>query len=100
MIYREELIKTYRTLIRLGHTTKAIKLFKVAKDEMSGGLADERIPADFPKETLDEGTEVELEHTDDSDIAREIAMDHLVEWHDEHGDYNYYKELKKMEAGE
>jgi hypothetical protein len=37
------------------------------------------------------GIEVELEHTNDRDIAREIALDHLFELPD------YYTRLKNME---
>jgi len=36
------------------------------------------------------GIKVELEHTDDIYIAREIAMDHLAE------DPDYYNKLKKI----
>lgn len=39
------------------------------------------------------GVEVEKEHTDDPEIAKKIAMDHLAE------DPQYYTKLKKMEAG-
>jgi hypothetical protein len=37
------------------------------------------------------GMSVEKEHTDDVEIAKEVAMDHLVELPD------YYTRLKKME---
>jgi len=40
----------------------------------------------------DEGTAVEAEHSDNPEIARQIAMDHLVE------DADYYTKLKRMEA--
>lgn len=43
-----------------------------------------------PKE-LEMGIKVELEHTDDKDKAKEIALDHLAELPD------YYTRLKKME---
>lgn len=43
-----------------------------------------------PKELL-KGTKVEHEHTDDDEIARSIAKDHLSE------DKDYYKKLKIME---
>jgi hypothetical protein len=46
------------------------------------------------KKELKNGIKVELEHTNDPKIAKEIAMDHLYE------DFNYYKKLKKMEATE
>lgn len=37
------------------------------------------------------GIEVEKEHTDDEEIAKRIALDHLKEFPD------YYTRLKKME---
>lgn len=46
---------------------------------------------DFIKKQLSDGIEVEMEHTGDSEKAREIAMDHLSEFPD------YYIELAKME---
>ena len=46
------------------------------------------------KSELKKGLEVEKEHTDDEEIAREIAMDHLAE------DPHYYTKLKKMENNE
>jgi hypothetical protein len=39
------------------------------------------------------GVEVEMEHTDDIDLASEIAKDHLVE------DPDYYTKLQKVEEG-
>lgn len=38
-----------------------------------------------------DGTQIELEHTDDIEVARQIAMDHLAE------DADYYRKLKQME---
>jgi hypothetical protein len=46
----------------------------------------------WTKEQEDDGTRVEMEHTDDKDVAREIAMDHLSE------DSEYYNKLRKMEG--
>jgi hypothetical protein len=43
------------------------------------------------KTQLAKGTKVELEHTSDRKVAREIALDHIGE------DPNYYTKLKKME---
>jgi hypothetical protein len=40
---------------------------------------------------LEKGTEHEMEHTDDEDIARRIALDHIVERLD------YYDKLEKIE---
>lgn len=41
---------------------------------------------------LEQGVKVELEHTSDKRVAREIALDHLKELPD------YYDRLKKAEA--
>lgn len=46
----------------------------------------------FDSEELARGIEVELEHTDDKNIAKEVAKDHLTELP------NYYTLLDKMEA--
>lgn len=43
---------------------------------------------------LEMGLKVEMEHTDNMDIAKKIAMDHLAE------DPHYYSKLSKMEKGE
>ena len=51
------------------------------------------IPDDqFDAEQLNMGIEVEREHTDDPELAKEIAKDHLAEFPD------YYTKLKKMET--
>ena len=54
-----------------------------------GGRAAGRIPSSFNTEKLTQGTRVEMEHTSDPEIAREIAMDHLME------DPRYYEKLLK-----
>ena len=59
--------------------------------KIPGGLASEKSPVDFDRKQLADGTAVELEHTSDRAIAREIAMDHLTE------DPDYYRKLKKIE---
>lgn len=60
-------------------------------DMIPGGFADEKDPSDFDPEALAKGIKVELEHTDDEDMAREIAMDHLTEFE------FYYDALDLME---
>ena len=62
------------------------------KDLLPGGLADKKLPSQFPAEQLAQGTEVEVEHTDDRRKALEIAMDHLVE------DPAYYTKLETIEG--
>jgi hypothetical protein len=72
--------------------SKAGKSLK--KDELAGGLADDKTAKDFDKKKLKQGSKVEREHTSDKKIAREIAMDHLAE------DKNYYKKLKQIEKSD
>ena len=70
-------------------------------NEIKGGLADKisieelskkhKVSVDEIVEQLLKGIEVELEHTNDKDKSKEIAMDHLFEMPD------YYTKLKKME---
>ena len=62
------------------------------KDLVPGGLADAKRPEDFDPEQLATGVKVELEHTDDENVAREIAMDHLTE------DAEYYVKLREVES--
>ena len=75
----------------------------VIKEEevVEGGLADNKTPEDLalkhdvPMELiqvmLQWGIDVEMEHTDDKAMAKEIAMDHLAE------DPVYYHTLKEVE---
>jgi hypothetical protein len=62
-----------------------------AKDKLIGGLGDYRPDSDFDPVQLAKGIKVEMEHTNDPQVAKEIARDHLTE----HS--NYYIELEKME---
>lgn len=61
-----------------------MKIIRTAKwvDKLPGGLADGKTPSDYCKQQLEKGTRVEMEHTDDPEIAKEIAMDHLEESED------------------
>lgn len=56
-----------------------------------GGLADKKKPSDFNPKQIEKGMEVELEHTKNRDLSKDIAMDHLEEYS------TYYTELDKME---
>ena len=68
-----------------------IRIAKAWIDHIHGGRADDKTPDDFNENALAKGREVEFEHTDDLDIATEIAMDHLDEFS------NYYDALEEME---
>ena len=73
------------------------------KNKIKGGLADNKTIEDIARKhsvfvgtiqkALEKGIKVELEHTNDKKVAREIAMDHLWE------DGEYYNKLEKMENG-
>lgn len=67
------------------------KKYKLAKENIKGGLADGQPDSKYDKNELEKGIKVEYEHTDKRDIAKEIAKDHLEESDD------YYVELEKME---
>jgi hypothetical protein len=85
---------------------------KIKENELKGGLSDDMTFYDIAKKhdkkgyydiedfvsslkkQLQKGIKVELEHTNDDKVAKEIAMDHLFE------DPNYYDKLKKIEATE
>jgi hypothetical protein len=78
---------------------KRYKLF--IEDEIEGGLADQytceqiankhNVSLEDIMNQLYKGIEVEMEHTDDKELAKEIAKDHLTEYP------YYYDELEKME---
>ena len=65
--------------------------YKKARKGVPGGIADKKKPSDFNKRQLDMGVKVEMEHTSDKDLSKDISMDHLEEFP------NYYTELDKME---
>ena len=68
------------------------KVFNPFVKEMSlkqGDVPDE----EFDPEQLKKGVEIEREHTDDVDVAKQIAKAHLKEFP------NYYTKLKQMEDG-
>lgn len=50
------------------------------------------VPLEELKKALAAGIKVELEHTTDKGVAKEIALDHLAE------DPKYYEKLKKVEG--
>jgi len=62
------------------------------EDLIPGGLADYGDPEQYDQRQLNMGIGVELEHTDNKALAKEIAMDHLHEIKD------YYTRLKRMES--
>ncbi len=64
---------------------------RLFKDQFPGGQGDDKFPLGFDQEQLKQGVKVELEHTEDPEIALEIAMDHLTE------NPYYYEMLKDVD---
>lgn len=60
-------------------------------DQLAGGLADAGPPIGVDPKQVEMGIKVEMEHTSNTDIAREIAYDHLTE------DPDYYTKLATIE---
>jgi hypothetical protein len=60
-------------------------------EEIKGGIGDYRPDEEFDPEQLRRGTNIEMEHTNDPDKAKEIAKDHLTE------DPTYYLKLMQID---
>lgn len=69
---------------------KGTNKLRPIKELIKGGIADGMSDELFDSVELEKGIKVELEHTDDEMIAKEIAKDHLAE------DSEYYKKLSKI----
>ena len=82
--FDDEIESTDNTTITSGDT-------ETKKDILTGGLADDAEVGDFDPVQLKRGIDIEMEHTKDENLAREIAMDHLTEIPD------YYTRLERME---
>jgi len=60
---------------------------------LPGGIGDSTSISDVDRDELRQGIRHEMEHTDDPQVAVEIALDHLTE------DPQYYTNLKDLEKG-
>jgi len=78
------------------------------KDQIKGGKADNLTPEDLARKhhqfvgtiekEIELGTKIEMEHTNDPEKAREIAMDHIDEFYDYYsGDNGLINMEKKLE---
>jgi hypothetical protein len=86
--------KKATTMIRHHAATEGVEFSGArvaAGDKIPGGLADKGAPEDLDPKQLELGIGVEMEHTDDKAVAKEIALDHLTE------DPEYYSKLKTIE---
>lgn len=73
---------------------RQVQFFKQKQnpEKAVGGLADRMPDSAFDAKQLKRGIKVELEHTTDRKLAKEIAKDHLVE------DPEYYEKLAAIEG--
>jgi len=71
---------------------RALPMARLGKEKIPGGLSEGKDTSDLDPKEMAMGVKVEMEHTGDPALAKEIASDHLVEISD------YYTRLKKMEA--
>lgn len=78
----------FSNLIIIRHLNMSIK---ISKDLIPGGLAD-NIKSNFDPDQISKGINVEMEHTNNPSLAKEIAQDHLTE------DPKYYDHLEEMES--
>jgi hypothetical protein len=72
-------------------------------DKLKGGKGDDVPYSKMNKKQLEMGQKVEMEHTDDPEIAKEIAGDHLAEQLEEGKDkdkQDYYTLLEKIDPHE
>jgi len=60
-------------------------------NKLKGGVGDNKNPAELDRSELNSGIKEEKEHTNDTDVATEIAVDHLTE------EPKYYSKMKKVE---
>jgi hypothetical protein len=79
---------TFKTMLK---ERKGMKLKKSKDDMEKQGVWKKGDPLPADEAAIKKGTKVEMEHTDDPEIARQIALDHLAE------DPKYYDKLEKME---
>jgi hypothetical protein len=68
-----------------------IRTFDRTIDRVPGGAGDHFAPTEFEPEQVERGVLVEMEHTNDPEIAMEIGLDHLVE------DRDYYTKLETID---
>jgi hypothetical protein len=64
---------------------KYIKFFE-QQNQLVGGLGDKANKENFDKDQIEKGLAVEMEHTNNKEIALEIVLDHLTE-HPKYYDY-------------
>ena len=87
-------VPTVREEVLKGGKSDGKTLEDIAKKHDKKGYYDVKDMVSSLQKQLNKGVKVEMEHTDNKNRAKEIAMDHLWE------DPNYYDKLKKVETKE
>ena len=64
---------------------------KAIKERIPGGRAEGKDPDKYDSNQINMGREIEMEHTPDKEVAKEISRDHLEEFD------TYYTGLSEME---
>lgn len=92
---RTQMNKTFKTQLSKAKD----KDIKVESDQVEGGKADKLSPSDIAKKhgvklkdiqkEIEMGVEIEMEHTDDPSLAKEITLDHLTEFPDYYSNKKY-----------
>jgi len=98
---KDQLSQLHKAGIKFVSLLAGNRLRRLGEDTVKGGLADGKSVSDLAMKhgvsekeieaQLDKGMKVEMEHTDDEEMAREIATDHVFE------DPKYYDKLAKIE---
>lgn len=89
----EKFGKLFSRILKAGYEAKKATSLstRLAKDSLEGGKGDNLSDDSIPKDVLAKAVKHEMEHTNDPEIAKEIAKDHLAE------DIEYYDKLAKIE---
>ena len=82
----------YRHRLPNGISEESYKRLAKFADRLPGGNADDMDTNEFDQYELNKGIQEELEHTNNPEVAEEIAMDHLV------GDPEYYTDDYEKEG--
>jgi hypothetical protein len=90
---RDEAMKNFISNYRKDLPSEADGNAKTSSEQLHGGEGDYAKDNEFPKKELAKGVSHESEHTDNRNIAKEIAKDHLKERKD------YYTRLAKAKIG-
>ncbi len=95
-----EIGKEFRRAASMSDTQELKKISFDESEEVEGGVGDNmdaesiaekyEIPLEDIKKEIHIGGQIEKEHTDNVDLAEEFAIDHIVKFIEETGDYDYY----------